>query len=329
MSAGNNPVTEAWLRQFLLDCRHGPVLPLPGAQYRRQIGQSLEFFDYATYVPGDDIRRVDWATSYRTGDLDHLQVRRFVAEQSLQLVVTVHFAPSLNGPRKLVTSSRQYQEPLSKRVVACWLAEALGGLALQDGHRFILHAMAPHSAPPRVFNGIEGKSRLVSELRRLCSSTATADELVADHLDSLDRWLPPTAVWVVISDFYSKAALQGALARRIAEAQRGYRFVIAVDLDSWPAESAQLSGYVHADGPGVAPEEALEYFIEPAAVAVVEQEIASHKRAFFDKAKLRRSQVSDRWHWERVPSLSHVDFFRREFVEDRLLRSVWRPRAAV
>ena len=49
-----------------------------GSRRSRQTGSSAEFSDYREYVPGDDIRRLDWNAYAR---FDRLFLKLFMEEQ--------------------------------------------------------------------------------------------------------------------------------------------------------------------------------------------------------------------------------------------------------
>ncbi|MGE3752823.1 MAG: DUF58 domain-containing protein [Planctomycetota bacterium] len=63
-----------------------------GERLGRGTGSSLEFMDYRDYVPGDDLRHVDWAACART---DQLKVRQYREEVSPALDILVDGSPSM------------------------------------------------------------------------------------------------------------------------------------------------------------------------------------------------------------------------------------------
>lgn len=75
--------TPRFLNQLrALTLQNKRMLPGPGAGRRRspRAGSSVELMDYRNYVPGDDLRRLDWNVLAR---LDSLFIRVFRAEENL------------------------------------------------------------------------------------------------------------------------------------------------------------------------------------------------------------------------------------------------------
>ncbi len=66
---------------------------LKGERRSRRKGQSVEFADYRNYVPGDDLRFVDWNLYAR---LDKLFLKLFMEEEDLHVYFLVDASPSMN-----------------------------------------------------------------------------------------------------------------------------------------------------------------------------------------------------------------------------------------
>ena len=122
MSAGKLAEQLGYSASFLnqlraLVLRNKRMLPGPGAGRRRspRAGASVELMDYRNYVPGDDLRRLDWNVLAR---LDSLFVRVFRAEENL--LVRVYLDAS---------RSMAFGEP-AKFTLACRLAGALAYMGL-------------------------------------------------------------------------------------------------------------------------------------------------------------------------------------------------------
>ncbi len=69
-----------------------PLAGRLGDRLGRGTGSSLEFMDYRDYVPGDDLRHVDWRAYART---DQLKVRLFREETAPSLDVVVDTSASM------------------------------------------------------------------------------------------------------------------------------------------------------------------------------------------------------------------------------------------
>ncbi len=99
------------------------------------LGSSTDFAEHRPYMPGDDIRRIDWRVYART---DRYYVKEFEAETNTNFLAIVDVSPSM---RYRGTSDRGPR--VSKLEYACFLAAALAyfsssqrdrvGLATFDG----------------------------------------------------------------------------------------------------------------------------------------------------------------------------------------------------
>ncbi|HYG60739.1 MAG TPA: DUF58 domain-containing protein [Symbiobacteriaceae bacterium] len=139
MSAGKLAEQLGYSASFLnqlraLVLRNKRMLPGPGAGRRRspRAGSSVELMDYRNYVPGDDLRRLDWNVLAR---LDSLFVRVFRAEENLLVRVYLDISRSMafGEPPKFTLASQMagalaYMGLLSYDRVE---TAALGGPALQ------------------------------------------------------------------------------------------------------------------------------------------------------------------------------------------------------
>jgi uncharacterized protein (DUF58 family) len=88
------------LEQLKLYARRYPVGPYRGERQVRRKGHGSDFFDFRPYVPGDDLRYVDWNMFAR---LDRLIVKLFQAEEALCLHILVDTSKSMGtgSPAKL------------------------------------------------------------------------------------------------------------------------------------------------------------------------------------------------------------------------------------
>lgn len=66
---------------------------LKGERRSRRKGQSVEFADFRNYVPGDDLRFVDWNLYAR---LDKLYLKLFLEEEDLHVYFLVDSSPSMD-----------------------------------------------------------------------------------------------------------------------------------------------------------------------------------------------------------------------------------------
>lgn len=78
-------------------------------------GDGYEFVELRAYVPGDDVRRIDWAATARSGDL---QTRVILEDVALTLAVILDASPSMHVGRRrpLFTAAHE--------AVATWFGAA-------------------------------------------------------------------------------------------------------------------------------------------------------------------------------------------------------------
>jgi len=93
---------------------------MKGERRSRRKGQSVEFADFRSYVPGDDLRFIDWNTYAR---LERLFLKLFLEEEDLHFYALVDASPSMD-----------FGQP-TKFHFARQLAAALGFIGLVRGYR--------------------------------------------------------------------------------------------------------------------------------------------------------------------------------------------------
>ena len=93
-----------------------------GSRRSRQTGSSAEFSDYREYIPGDDIRRLDWNALAR---FDRLYMKLFMEEQESQVMILLDASASMEDKWSAARSA----------------AETVGYLALTGGDRLRLQLL--------------------------------------------------------------------------------------------------------------------------------------------------------------------------------------------
>src|SRR6185436_2454785 len=124
------PVPSSQLDRFRLRLRQRDRGTVAGAHLIRQRGQSLEFREFRPYLPGDDIRHVDWRASARHHRQEELVIRTFEHEAQTRLVISIDTRASMRLP-----------ESAPKLQLALWLAEAIAYIAGRSGDSVALHAL--------------------------------------------------------------------------------------------------------------------------------------------------------------------------------------------
>ncbi len=308
------PLSRSLLESYRLSSRRQRRPGLVGGHQMRRKGQSLEFYDYRPYMPGDDIRHVDWSASARHGGANDLLVRTYVAEEQLTLIISIDTRPSMLLP-----------EPMPKALIATWLAEAVAWITLRSADRVILHRLfgRPGGSLEPLF-GASGLNAIRPVLNRFYSTNCATEKV---NLGVLEPHLKPAVIWMIISDFYfdidpttSSDGLQ--LSRRIAEAQDGMRWVILVDTDSWPYERFFLGqGARKIEGPGLP---VLDHPLEIDAPTLLEVEsrIKNHKQ-FFKEQVCRGANDFISWQWPPQTLMQPGSFFEEHFGKDRVLQRLF------
>jgi uncharacterized protein (DUF58 family) len=150
-------------------------------------GRGMEFDEVRAYVPGDDIRSIDWNVTARMG---HLFVKRFCEEREL----TIIFLVDISGSMGFGSQAR------SKAEVAAELTAllALSAIKNQDKVGLILFTdRIERFIPPR--KGRTAAMRLVREILA-CEETRRRTDLDA-ALQFLNKVQQRRAVVFLISDF--------------------------------------------------------------------------------------------------------------------------------
>ncbi|MEM8678536.1 MAG: DUF58 domain-containing protein [Planctomycetota bacterium] len=114
-----HPETIGRIAKLDVRARHVVEGFLTGLHRSPYFGQSVEFRQHREYVPGDDLRHVDWKVWARQ---DRLYVKQFEEDTNLQCYLVVD-----------VSASMQYGNgPLNKYEYACTMAACLAYLMLKQ-----------------------------------------------------------------------------------------------------------------------------------------------------------------------------------------------------
>ncbi len=128
-------------------------------------GTSIEFADYRDYVPGDDLRKLDWNVYAR---LDRPVIKLLEDEEDLAVTCLIDTSASMNWP--LETPSPSNGEDgggvQHKLTYALQLAAALGYVALRGHDRLALTALGGAAQP---YGPTRGQAQIVPLLRYLHS----------------------------------------------------------------------------------------------------------------------------------------------------------------
>jgi hypothetical protein len=314
------PVSSSQLDRYRLRLRQRDRGTVAGAHLVRQRGQSLEFREFRPYLPGDDIRHVDWRASARHHRRDELVVRTFEHEVQTRVVISIDTRATMRLP-----------DGASKLQLALWFAEAMAYIAGRSGDSVALHALesgqvvelgssADRWRIRRALQRVSPPSLAghLSELRRASRSEWTA----------LERALPPGSIWLVLSDLYfADEAEVMSLAARVRNAQQGSRWVVVVDFDSWACETHRVGHGLHRlEGPGVSAPE-LRVRLTSGLLDDVKGRIDDRKRRF-DRAAAAGGYDRLRWTWPAEAYPAATAIFREHFFGQEIVRRLVMPDGA-
>jgi uncharacterized protein (DUF58 family) len=186
---GPGPLPEALLRA--LDLRIGRRIDglLSGEHPTAALGLGTELAQVREWEPGDDVRRIDWNATARSGDV---QVRVDVAERALTSWVLLDVSPSMT----FGTATRR------KWDVAEGVAVALGHLASRRGNRIGVTTFG--GTPPLRLRPRQGRAGLLGVLlavRRDPEVARVGPTSIGAALTAVARVARQRALAVVVSDF--------------------------------------------------------------------------------------------------------------------------------
>jgi len=167
---------------------------MKGERRSKRKGQSVEFADFRGYVPGDDLRTIDWNLYAR---LDKLIVKLFLEEEDL------HFYALIDASR-----SMGFGEP-SKLDYAKQLAAALGFIGLVRADRVRIETLSQalrHRGPV-----LRGRRSIWRMLDYLNSIEPGQDVPLADGIKNFCLRNSGRGVVVLISDLMDKNGYEAGL----------------------------------------------------------------------------------------------------------------------
>ena len=175
------------LSRLRLTMGHRTSMNLTGNRKSIQKGSSMEFSDFREYMPGDDIRRIDW-NAY--GRLDRLYVKEYMEEKEAVISILIDTSASMNYGAK------------TKSELACMLAAAFSYMGLNNMDRVMLYDMHRMYLPFVAEGGKRALPRMTDWLEQ-CSFEGTVD--IAQAVRELPVKGP--GVTILVSDFLQEAFL--------------------------------------------------------------------------------------------------------------------------
>jgi uncharacterized protein (DUF58 family) len=210
----HDPEVLQTVHRYQLGLPRMPVAGRSGELLGRGSGSSLEFQEYREYIPGDDIRHLDWGAYARS---DTLMVRLYREEISPRTEIY------LDASRSMSTSG-------AKERVARQLAAVFLQLSARLGGKPLLYLLSDERP-------LRGESLEV--LDRLATTPLHGVTPLNAILEENLLPLRPQSVRIVISDFLFPHD-PGPVIRRLAGGA-GVLWVIQL-LSAWEAEPTEMGG---------------------------------------------------------------------------------------
>lgn len=175
------------IRQIQIRTRHLVADVFAGQYHSVFKGQGMEFQEVREYVPGDDIRAIDWNVTARMG---HPFIKKYVEERELTVMLLV----DISGSQHFGATAQ------SKKDLAAELAAVLAFAAIQNNDRvglLLFSDEVEHYLPPR--KGTRHVLRVIRDA--LYFKPRRKGTRLSEALAFLNRVTSRRCVCFVISDF--------------------------------------------------------------------------------------------------------------------------------
>jgi uncharacterized protein (DUF58 family) len=173
---------------------------MKGERRSKRKGQSVEFADFRNYVPGDDLRFIDWNLYAR---LDRLFLKLFLEEEDL------HFYALIDA-----SGSMDFGQP-TKLYYAKQLAAALGFIGLCRADRVRIETLGTSQRKPGPV--LRGRSSLWRMLEYLEGIEAEENVTLAEGVKNFCLRNSGKGILVLISDLMDKSGYESALRMLLAQ----------------------------------------------------------------------------------------------------------------
>ncbi|MEQ8346993.1 MAG: DUF58 domain-containing protein [Sneathiellaceae bacterium] len=198
-------------------------------------GRGMEFAEVRAYVPGDDVRSIDWKVTARRG---RTHTKLFHEERDRPVLVFADLRPAMRFGSQLAFKS----------VAAARLAALAGWVALGQGDRIgglVVDGSGHRELPPR-----RDRRQLLRLLHALAAGTADpgkAGEPLHRALRRLRRVARPGSLVLLLSDFHDLDAAARDELVRLGRHAEGIAFLVHDPLE---AAAPRPGRYRVTDGQG-------------------------------------------------------------------------------
>ena len=167
---------------------------LQGSHRSPYRGASVEFAEHREYVPGDDLRHLDWKVFGRN---DRYYVKQYEEETNLRCLIALDTSGSMRFPEGFDTTRFQYGTLLAAALSHLLIRQRdAAGIALFDTQ--VHHFVEPHTSPAHL-------QSLFATLDTGARPAATKTSLLP-VLGELAERVHRRSLIVVISDFFAPVA---------------------------------------------------------------------------------------------------------------------------
>lgn len=181
-------------------------------------GRSMDFDDLREYIPGDDVKDIEWKATARSGQV---RIRRYIAVRKHNILLVV------DTGRSMAATAPSGE---SKRDIAVMTAGVIASVAQQHGDLVALTAGSGDSIYHLPLKGSRVHiERILQHIHTHTTLDAPASDLTA-LLEYVRRTTRRRMLLIVISDTLRFAATQEQLLRRMS-AQHQLVFFCIEDLD--------------------------------------------------------------------------------------------------
>jgi len=175
------------IRRIQITTRHKVQDAFAGQYHSVFKGHGMEFQEVREYVPGDDIRSIDWNVTARTG---HPFIKKFTEERELTVMLLV----DASGSQKFGTAGQLKQD------LAAEIAAVLAFSAIQNNDRvglILFTDEVENYVPPR--KGVSHVLRVIREV--LYQKARGRGTRIEPALDFLNHLRHRRCIVFLISDF--------------------------------------------------------------------------------------------------------------------------------
>ncbi len=250
---------------------------LQGEHRSRRVGAAIEFAGYQEYLPGHDLRHLDWRVLGRS---DRLVVKTFETETELPVTILVDLsgdlatgAPAAGGWRRLLGLGGGARAELpdldaSKAGFCLTMAATLAYFFFLHREPVGLEILAGSGAPVRSLPPRSGRAHLRTALLALAAARPEGRAGLGEALVRVGERTRRRSLVLVISDGMEDPTAWLPSVAAFARRRTDFRFVHAWDRREWGLELDRPARFFSPEGGG-------EIAIDPAAARGPLREVAT------------------------------------------------------